>query len=130
MQDSDTGGKDMDNRNTNCSVLRKGVVCSFPSASGECRAAVCGVVQNNNLTGRSHSFLSAHVSDVLPIKTKALRGREGSELREETAGITLWFHPGAELGCSLGVPLVRGWCASHSAGIFLSTIHSRITSSS
>lgn len=60
---------------------------------------MCGVVQSNNLTGRSHNFLSAHISDVLPIKTKALVGREGrTELREETAGITLWFHPRAGLG--------------------------------
>lgn len=44
---------------------------------------MCGVVQSNNLTGRSHNFLSAHISDVLPIKTKALGGREGGKNRAE-----------------------------------------------
>lgn len=63
----------MDNRNTICSVKRtKGVICNFHDASGVSRArcSVCGCPEQPNW--KDNNFLSAHVSDVLPTKTKAL----------------------------------------------------------
>lgn len=80
MQDSDKEGKTW--------ITETGLL-STEEKSGlqlpQCiwRKQMCGVVPSNNLTGRSHTFLSAHVSDVLPIKTKALRGREGGKKRTE-----------------------------------------------